>query len=177
MDFAVFIAPGLDEPTLRMSMGASDPRVASRVAVSAEARVPSTYPTPIDVAERPAEVSTDTPSASHNGCADRQLGESKPRSVSSRRSGQRPKQSPGAFSSRRSRGRKGGFAEVALATDAIQAPPTIWNWNQVWSWMEGVESVRPILEPAMILAISERSAHPAPEEIDSLAVLGQEEGS
>ena len=57
------------------------------------------------------------------------------------------------------------------------APPTIWNWNQVWSWMEGVESVRRIIEPALILATSDSSGRLHPVEIDSPSGLGQEEGS
>ncbi len=37
------------------------------------------------------------------------------------------------------------------------APPTLWEWNRslgvsnsVWAWLEGVENVRPSLEPALL---------------------------
>ena len=43
--------------------------------------------------------------------------------------------------------------------------------------MEGIESVLPIIEPALILASSDRSGRLHPTEIDSLSGLGQEEGS
>ncbi len=36
-------------------------------------------------------------------------------------------------------------------------PPTLWEWNRslgvsnsVWAWLEGVENVRPSLEPALL---------------------------
>ncbi len=40
-------------------------------------------------------------------------------------------------------------------------PPTLWEWNRslgvcnsVWAWLEGVENVRPSLEPALVGANS-----------------------